>query len=71
MLHKSLIFVLFRAVPVFSGINGRDGDGSDEGHVAVNVGVAFGEGAHSGQVIFLQLVGQQAEPPAENHHVSR
>jgi len=50
--------------------NGGDGDGGDEGHVAVNLGVAFGEGADCGQVVFLELVGQQAEPPAEQHHVS-
>ena len=30
--------------------NGRDGDGGDEGHVAVNLGVAFGEGADCGQI---------------------
>ncbi len=36
----------------------------------VNIGVTFGEGAHGGQVVFLELVGQQAEPPAEHHHVS-
>ena len=49
--------------------NGRDGDGGDKVHVAVNLGVAFGEGADCGQVIFLELVSQQAEPPAEQHHV--
>ena len=38
--------------------------------MAVNLGVAFGEGADCGQVDFLELVGQQAEPPAEQHHVS-
>jgi len=64
-----LIFGLFRGVSGFFGLNGRDGDGGDKGRVAVNVGVAFGEGAHGGQVIFLQLVGQQAEPPAEHHHI--
>ena len=38
--------------------------------MAVNFGVAFGEGADCGQVVFLELVSQQAEPPAEQHHVS-
>ena len=38
--------------------------------MAVNIGVAFGEGADCGQVVFLELVSQQAEPPAEQHHVS-
>ena len=37
--------------------------------MAVEVGVAFGQDADGGQVVFLELVGQQAEPPAENHHV--
>ena len=37
--------------------------------MAVNLGVAFGEGANGGQVVFLELVGQEAEPPAEQHHV--
>jgi len=69
--RKPLIFALFRVVSGFFGINGRDGDGGDEGHVAVNLGVAFGEGADGGQVVFLQLVGQQAEPPAQNRHVNR
>ena len=69
-LHKPLIFALFRVVSGFFSLNGRDADGGDERHMAVNVGVAFGEGAHGGQVVFLELVGQQAEPPAEHHHVS-
>jgi len=43
-----LIFGLFRAVSAFFGINGGDGDGGDEGRVAFDVGVAFGEGAHGG-----------------------
>ena len=68
--RKPLVFGLFRAVSGFFSVNGGDGDGGDEGRVAVHVGVAFGEGAHGGQVVFLELVGQQAEPPAENHHVS-
>ena len=37
--------------------------------MAVNLGVAFGEGTDGGQVVFLELVGQEAEPPAEHHHV--
>jgi len=68
-LRKPLIFGLFRVVPVFSGINGRDGDGGDEGLVAVEIGVAFWQDVDGGEVIFAELVGQQAEPPAENHHV--
>ena len=74
--HKPLIFGLFRAFPAFFGLivsslgNGGDGDGGDKGHVAVNFGVAFGEGANGGQVVFLELVSQQAEPPAEDHHIS-
>ena len=31
---------------------------------------AFGQGAHRGQFVFAERVGQGAEPPAENHHVS-
>ncbi len=38
--------------------------------MAINLGVAFGEGADCGQVVFLELVGQEAEPPAEHHHAS-
>ncbi len=37
--------------------------------MAVNFGV-FGEGADCGKVVFLELVRQQAEPPAEQYHVS-
>ena len=68
--HKPLIFGLFRAFPAFFSLigsalgNGGDGDGGDKWHVAVNLGVAFGEGADCGQVVFLELVSQQAEPPA-------
>ena len=75
-LRKPLIFGLCHAFPAFFSLivssvgNGRDGDGGDKGHVAVNLGVAFGEGADCGQVVFLELVSQQAEPPAEQHHVS-
>ena len=65
-----MIFGLFRVVPGFSGINGRDGDGGDEGLVAVEVGVAFGQDVDGGEVIFAELVGQEGEPPAEQHHVS-
>lgn len=53
-----------------SVLNLRDFDGGDEGHVAVNFGEAFGQDADCGQVVFLELVGQVAEPPAEHHHVS-
>src|SRR5260370_1121347 len=31
---------------------------------------AFWQNADCGQVVFLELVGQVAEPPAEHHHVS-
>jgi hypothetical protein len=51
-------------------INGCDGDGGDEGHVTVNFGEAFGEDTDGGQVVFLELVGEMAEPPAEHHHIS-
>jgi hypothetical protein len=37
--------------------------------VADGLGVAFGQDANGSQVVFLQLVGQMAEPPAEHHHV--
>lgn len=37
--------------------------------MAVEIGVAFGEGAHDGQIVFLELVGRVAELPAEDHHV--
>ena len=67
--RKPLVFGLFRAVSGFFSVNGGDGDGGDEGRVAVHVSVAFRQGAHGGQVVFLELVGQQAEPPAQDHHV--
>ena len=67
---SNLVFGLFRAVPVFSGVNGRDGDGDDEGLAAVEIGVAFGQDVDSGEVIFAELVGEDAEPPAQHHHVS-
>jgi len=51
-------------------INGRDGDGGDEGHVANGFGVAFGQDADGGEIVFLKPVGQVAEPPAQDHHVS-
>jgi len=66
---SNLIFGLFRVVPVFSGINGGDGDGGDGGLVAVEIGVAFGQDVDGGEVIFAELVGEEAEAPAENHHV--
>jgi len=34
--------------------NGGGGDRGDEGHVAVNFGVAFGEDANCSQIIFPQ-----------------
>ena len=37
---------------------------------SLRYGVAFGQDADCGQVVFLELVGQMAEPPAEQHHVS-
>jgi hypothetical protein len=49
VLHKPLIFGLFRGVPVFSRVNGGDGDGGDEGRMAVHLGVAFGENADGGE----------------------
>jgi hypothetical protein len=56
ILRKPLIFGLFRVVPGFFGINGRDGDGGDEGLVAVEIGVAFGQDVDGGEVIFAELV---------------
>lgn len=61
---------LLRAFSASAFCKRREGDGGDEGHVVVNLGVAFGEGADCGQVVFLELVGQKAEPPAEDHHMS-
>jgi len=37
--------------------NRRDGDGGDEGLIAVQLGEAFGQGAHGGQLVFAELVG--------------
>ena len=51
---ETLIFHLFAPSSGFSSGgfgNRRDGDGSDEGHVGVHVGVTFWEGAHGGQVV--------------------
>src|SRR5271168_3928842 len=48
---------------------GGNGDGGDERHVADGFGVAFGQDAGGGHVIFLEHVGQEAEPPAEHLHV--
>ena len=68
--RNSLIFGLFRVVPVFFSVNGSDGDRGDEGRVAVHVGVAFGQDVDGGEVIFAELVGQQAEPPAQQKDLS-
>ena len=51
-------------------INGRGGDGGDESRMADGFGVAFGQDADGGEAVFLKLVGQMAEPPAEHDHVS-
>ena len=48
----------------------RDGDGGDEGREAFQLGVALGQDADGGQVIFTELLGQVPEPPAKDHHVS-
>ena len=37
--------------------------------VALQFGVALGQDADGGEVVFLELVGQCAEPPAEHLHV--
>jgi len=50
-------------------INGRDADEGDIGLVALQFGVAFGQDADGGEVVFLELVGQGAEPPSEHLHV--
>jgi len=38
--------------------------------MAVNIGEAFGQDADRGQVVFLELIGQDPESPAERHHIS-
>ncbi len=55
-----------RASP-FAG--GGDADEGDVGLVALQFGVAFGQDADGGEVVFLEPVGQGAEPPAEQLHV--
>ena len=49
--------------------DGRDGDGGDEGLVGFEFGEAFGQDADGGEAVFLEFVGDVAEPPAEDHHV--
>lgn len=38
--------------------------------MADGLGVAFGQDADGDEVVFLEPVGQMAEPPAQGHHVS-
>jgi hypothetical protein len=65
----------FRLLPAFSRLiasalgNGRDADEGDIGLVALQFTVAFGQDADGGQVVFLELIGQCAEPPAEQLYV--
>ncbi len=47
-------------------INGRDADEGDVGLVALQFAVAFGQDADGGEVVFLELIGQGPEPPAEH-----
>ena len=56
--------------PIYPLAMGDHCYGGDEGFGAVHFGVAFGEDADCSQVIFLELVGQVGEPPAEHHHLS-
>ena len=63
---------LFQAFSAFSRSslgNGRDADEGDIGLVALQFGEAFGQDADGGEVVFLELVGQCAEAPAEHLHV--
>lgn len=46
-----------------------DFDGGDKRLVAVEVAVAFGEGADGGEFIFTQIIGNATEPPPQNDHV--
>ena len=47
-------------------INGGDGDRSNEGLGAVEIGVAFGQDVDRGKIVFAQQVSQPAEPQAEH-----
>lgn len=46
-----------------------DFDGGDKRLVAVEVAVAFGEGADGGEFILTQIIGNATEPPPQNDHV--
>ncbi len=46
-----------------------DFDGGDKRLVAVEVAVAFGEGADGGEFIFTQIIGNAPEPPPQDDHV--
>jgi len=46
-----------------------DFDGGDKRLVAVEVAVAFGEGADGGEFIFTQIIGNAIEPPPQDDHV--
>ena len=46
-----------------------DFDGGDKRLVAVEVAVAFGEGADGGEFIFTQIIGNATEPPPQDDHI--
>ena len=48
---------------------GRDFDGGDEGDGAFEFGVAFGEDAEGGELVFAEFIGEEAEPPAQDDDI--
>jgi hypothetical protein len=46
-----------------------DFDGGDKGFIAVELGVAFWEGADSSEFVFTQIIGNATEPPPQDDHV--
>jgi hypothetical protein len=49
--------------------NRRNFDGRDEGRVAFQIGVTFWQDANGGELVIPKVVGDKAEPPAENDDI--
>src|ERR1700677_1184438 len=55
--------------PLVLLFEGRDFDGGDEGGGAFEFGVAFGDDADGGEFVIAEVVGEEAEPPAQDDDI--